>query len=43
MRRLSAVHRRQYRVAAPLSLWHIDGRLGGALSYMDALMAIAEE
>ena len=25
MRRLSAVHRRQYRVAAPLSLWHIDG------------------
>ena len=25
MRRLSAIHRRQYRVAAPLSLWHIDG------------------
>ena len=24
MRRLSAVHRRQYQVAAPLSLWYID-------------------
>ena len=25
LRRLNALHRRVYKVAAPLSLWHIDG------------------